>query len=249
MSDAHTTETYKGWTIEIHQDSDSGESPREWSNLGFMACWHRRMWLGDEPKEIQRYNPIEYMKHILWNNYCKEIEKSTLFRAWKIANHEDMHKDDLHFDNYIEYMSDEDVHEHFNNFHVVLPIFAYEHGGITIRSGSFSDPWDSGQLGFIYVSKADALKEWKQKNWTKAFEKKIIGILDGEIETYDQYLTGDIHGYMIYRPEDEELGDSVDSCWGFYGRDTAMEEAESMVDWNIENDKKQEKLFNACLSL
>lgn len=216
--DAHTTETYKGWTIEIHYDTD-GESPREWENLGFMACWHRRSWLGDKPQEIQRYSPTEYIESLI--NEFQSIPDVEDDKIWKL----------------------------FSKYYVWLPIYAYEHGGITIRSGSFSDPWDSGQLGFIYVSKADCLKEWKQKNWTKAFEKKIIGILDGEIETYDQYLTGDVHGYMIYRPEDEELDDSVNSCWGFYGSDYCMEEAKSLVDWHIENDEKQEKLFNSCLSL
>ena len=104
-------------------------------------------------------------------------------------------------------------------------------------------------MGFIYVSKEACLKEWKQKKWSKKFEEKIIGLLDGEIKTYDQYLTGDVHGYMIYRPEDEECEESVDSCWGFYGDKEAMIEAKSVVDWHIKHDEEQEKLFNACLSL
>jgi hypothetical protein len=60
---------------------------------------------------------------------------------------------------------------------------------------------------------------------------------------------GWIEGYNIYRPEDEDCDDSVDSCWGFYGHKYCLEEAKSIVDWNIENDKKQEKLINSCMSL
>lgn len=36
----------KGFIIEIHQDEDP-ESPREWDNLGTMACFHPRYDLGD----------------------------------------------------------------------------------------------------------------------------------------------------------------------------------------------------------
>ena len=38
---------------------------------------------------------------------------------------------------------------------VLLPIFMYDHSGITIQTRPFSCPWDSGQVGFIFVSKND----------------------------------------------------------------------------------------------
>jgi hypothetical protein len=221
---------YKGWKISIEQD-DCNESPREWDNLGTMACWHRRMNLGDV-KETHRYSPIEWMIHELIYNYEAQIPypKDSYCEDWLCED-------------------DERVYKYFDKFYVKLPIHVYEHGGITISSGGFSDPWDSGQLGFIYVSKEKALKEFSQKKWSKKLEEKVIRILDGEIETYDQFLTGDVWGYNIYRPEDEDCDDSVDSCWGFYGHKYCMEEVKAMVDWNIENDKKQEKLLNSCMSL
>lgn len=37
--------------VKVVQDTDA-QSPREWDNLGVMACWHRRYDLGDvQPKE------------------------------------------------------------------------------------------------------------------------------------------------------------------------------------------------------
>ena len=42
----------------IIQDED-GESPREWSNLGVMACWHRRYTLGDVQPQM---DPAEWLK-------------------------------------------------------------------------------------------------------------------------------------------------------------------------------------------
>lgn len=230
--DAHTTETYKGWTIAISYDNDGRESPRDWDNLGTMVCWHRRMNLGDKPNETRKYSPIEWMIHELIYNYENKIPypKDGYCEDWLCED-------------------DTRVYKYFDKFYVKVPIFAYEHGGIKIRSGSFSDPWDSGQLGFIYVDKKKALQEWNRKLWTKEFEKKVISILEGEIKTYDQYLNGDVHGYNIYRPDDEDCEDSIDSCWGFYGEKYCIEEAKSMIDWHIENDKKQEGLFNSCMSL
>ena len=230
---AHTTETYKGWTIEIHLDDD-GESPREWDNLGTMACWHRRSSLGDV-KETNRYSPIEWMIHELIYNYENKIPypKDGYCEDWLCED-------------------DERVYKMWDKFYVMLPIHAYEHSGITISSSGRHAGWDSfdsGQLGFIYVSKEKCMKEWKVKRWTKKFEEKILSILEGEIKTYDQYLTGDVHGYMIYRPDDEDCDKCVDSCWGFYGEKDCMDEAKSAVDANIEYDEEQEKKFNSCMSL
>lgn len=46
MQDPVYEEAYQGHTIKIYHDPDT-ESPREWSNLGKLICWHRRYRLGD----------------------------------------------------------------------------------------------------------------------------------------------------------------------------------------------------------
>lgn len=46
MHDPVFEEAYQGHTIKIYHDPDA-ESPREWSNLGTLICWHRRYRLGD----------------------------------------------------------------------------------------------------------------------------------------------------------------------------------------------------------
>lgn len=30
----------------------------------------------------------------------------------------------------------------------ILPVYCYEHSGMTIKTGPFGDPWDSGQAGW-----------------------------------------------------------------------------------------------------
>lgn len=106
---------------------------------------------------------------------------------------------------------------------VVLPLYLYEHSSMTMRTSAFSDPWDSGQVGFIYMERATILKEWGGKLVTAKRRAEAIARLLAEVEEYDQYLRGDVYGYVI---EDEE-GEHIDSCWGFYGFDYCVEEAKA----------------------
>lgn len=116
---------------------------------------------------------------------------------------------------------------------VILPLYLYDHSGITMNTTGFSCPWDSGQVGFIFVSKENMLKEYGGKKVGKKLREKVTGYLKGEVLTYDQYLTGDVYGYRITDTETEE---EVDACWGYYGDDYCMEEAESIVNYLIPTD-------------
>lgn len=98
---------------------------------------------------------------------------------------------------------------------VILPIYMYDHSGLTIKTTPFSCPWDSGQIGFIFVPKSKARKEYEVKRITKEIREKIELCLLSEVETYNQYLTGDVYGFKVISAEGEE----EDSCWGFYGHD------------------------------
>jgi hypothetical protein len=96
---------------------------------------------------------------------------------------------------------------------VALPLYLYDHSGITMRTSPFSCPWDSGQVGFIYAEKKDIRENWMCKNVTKKRRQEAIDLLVAEVSEYDSYLTGEVYGYIIESPEDSHL----DSCWGFIG--------------------------------
>jgi hypothetical protein len=96
---------------------------------------------------------------------------------------------------------------------VVLPLYLYDHSGITIQTSPFSCPWDSGQVGFIYAEKKDIRENWMCKNVTKKRHQQAIDLLVAEVSEYDSYLTGEVYGYIIEAPDKEHL----DSCWGFIG--------------------------------
>lgn len=105
--------------------------------------------------------------------------------------------------------------------YISLPLYLYDHGGITMSCSPFSCPWDSGQVGVIFVSTERVRKEYGVKRISKKLRERVIGYLQGEVETYDQYLTGDVYGYELVRYEDDGAEIEEGSCWGFYGSDPA----------------------------
>jgi hypothetical protein len=120
--------------------------------------------------------------------------------------------------------------------YICLPLYLYEHSGITMNTIGFSCPWDSGQVGIIFVSKAKVKEEYNWKVITKERENTIKRYLKAEVEIYDQFLTGEVYGYQITNMKTEEI---TDSCYGFYGEiEYCMDEAIHTVQWNINNDIK-----------
>jgi hypothetical protein len=130
-----------------------------------------------------------------------------------------------------------DEYEHLvssDNRLIYLPLNLFDHSGITMSTGSFSCPWDSGQVGWIFCTGATAIKEWGKTRLTKKAVESARRYLEAEVETYDQYLTGQIYGFTIYEHVEGyslEDGEQIDSCWGFFSDDCGSDwEDMGMVD-------------------
>lgn len=115
------------------------------------------------------------------------------------------------------------------NTAVILPLYLYDHSVVTISTAPFSNRWDSGQVGFILVSKEKALADFGGKIVTAKLKQKIEKQLEGEVETYAQFLEGDVYGFSI---EDED-GNHIDSCYGFYGSDFATNGMLDYINYNL----------------
>jgi hypothetical protein len=104
---------------------------------------------------------------------------------------------------------------------VILPLYLYDHSGITMNTTGFSCGWDSGQVGFIYVSRETLRKEYSVKRISNKIVEKATKLLIGEVETYDQFLKGDVYGFKVFKVETCDKGceheEEIGSCWGFYG--------------------------------
>jgi hypothetical protein len=108
------------------------------------------------------------------------------------------------------------VHDVFPS--CILPVYMYDHSGLTINTTGFSCSWDSGQIGFIFIDK----KTLKEYGWTK---KQGIETIKSEIDTFDQYSRGDVWDIKIY--QDDKL---IDTHYEVYGYDYAESEAIAWID-------------------
>lgn len=109
---------------------------------------------------------------------------------------------------------------------IALPVYAYIHGSVVLNTTGFSCPWDSGQCGAIYISKAKALQDWKRKKMSPKLLQIILNGLRGEVEEFSSYLSGEVYGYQIV----DDDGKEIDSCWGFYGYKWAEEAGQEALD-------------------
>ena len=98
------------------------------------------------------------------------------------------------------------------------------------------DRWDSGQVGFVYIRKEDVRNEFSIKRCGQRITERCNVLLDGEVETYDKYLRGEVYGYRVFKVTDG-VEEEMDSCWGFYDEDDCMNDGMGIVNWNINNEQ------------
>ena len=99
---------------------------------------------------------------------------------------------------------------------IAIPVFMYDHSGLWINTTGFSCPWDSGQIGYIYVSKEKVRREYSCKRISKKLKKMIREMLCSEVDLYNDYLSGNVYGFTLTNKENAE---EIDSSCGFYGTD------------------------------
>lgn len=99
---------------------------------------------------------------------------------------------------------------------IVLPVFLYDHSWITISTHGdrypFNDQWDAGQVGYIYITKEKAIHEWGKKKCTASVIEQAKKCLESEIDTYNDYLIGNVFGYRVLNGD----GECIESCWDYY---------------------------------
>jgi hypothetical protein len=122
------------------------------------------------------------------------------------------------------------------NVGVILPLYLYDHSGITMNTTGFSCQWDSGQVGFIFISKQKMLLEYGGKIVTKKLKDRVTEYLKNEVETYDQFIMGNVYGFRVFKVENGEE-EELDSCWGFYGEDECIDEGKGIMEYYISQEE------------
>jgi hypothetical protein len=225
-------EVKNGYKLEILND-DCPMSPREWDNLGTMICFHRGYRLGDK----HNYKEPESFLIDIWESEATEQEKldfilntckGNISQYREILEHSYDRSINLLFETTVERIQ---TVTDLPDSVIYLNLHAYEHGGITMNTSGFSCGRDSGQVGWIYVTKSKIESEGlKDKS-----KEQILEYLNNEVKTYAKYLEGDVYGFVVtktntcnscHHTEDEIL----ESCWGFFGIDRALQEGRILLE-------------------
>lgn len=96
----------------------------------------------------------------------------------------------------------------------MLPIYMYSHGGSTINTTGFSCPWDSGQIGFIYVLKEEAEKFLGTTGDKEKDAENIYEMMRIDIHYWDLYIQGQVYYLDIVENGNEEEMDSYGLLFG-----------------------------------
>ena len=100
----------------------------------------------------------------------------------------------------------------FDRF-IAKRIYLYEHSGLAVSTSPFSNKWDSGQVGYIYITKEKVRDNYNVKKVGKKVKELVLENLEAQVEVLNHYVSGDVFGFKILDSEDSV----VDSYWGFYG--------------------------------
>ncbi|MFI3226497.1 MAG: hypothetical protein R3Y09_03700 [Clostridia bacterium] len=220
----------------ILQDDDAQNPRKDWDNNGTMICFHKRYNLGDEHEFNE---PYKFFEEYLYENESLDniinFARDSLFvdvtynrrsKGYEIYNRDSLStgfykhefiegalkdiKDDLAL-SILEALPTKELKRLFEKNNLILPIYLYDHSGITINTTGFGCKWDSGQLGYIYESHKSISERYEQGTLAQKIDKARESLIR-EVSVYDWYLTGETYGYKYF-----ENGAEKDSCWGFYG--------------------------------
>lgn len=252
------TEIYKGYKINIFQDDDAANPQEDWDQAGTMICFHSRYMLGNKHNYKE---PEDFIKELGGEEWaaldaeydaliCETFEGPDDTRKEREKRRAELNRE----------FRQKELELALKN-HLMFPLYLYDHSGISIRMGENGNPfmgraqhaeWDSGQVGWIYISHENIKKEWGDPSLPENLElaKKC---LKAETETFDDYLTGNVYGYVVSKnvsppdtDEDDIEWEEIESCWGFYGdyvnygkrsEDSyIMQEAKGVIDWQEKAD-------------
>jgi hypothetical protein len=109
----------------------------------------------------------------------------------------------------------------------VLPVYMYEHSGVTLNTSGFSCPWDSGQIGFICITKERAKELLGVSNLTEEHTQKLYETLEQEVAMLSKYLEGDIYTIEV----NNERYEITEYCTSLMGYDDVLHAVREVMEW------------------
>ncbi len=218
--------------VRIIADSDASNPRTDWDcHAGRMLCWHSGYNLGDE----HSYDSDDCLRQLAFEHdadledYVDRLENEVCDKLYDRASDNGCtgyEECSGYAERFIRKRIDDRIDAALSAGYVILPLYLYDHSGITMSTGSFACSWDSGQVGFIVCDAETIEKEFDGDR------DRAEAALESEVKVYDQYLTGDVWGFVVEEREsgDDNEWEGTDSCWGFYGSDPSTNGMGSYLD-------------------
>ena len=275
-----TTETAPLYRLKIEHDQDARNPRTDCDHADIMYCEHRRYTLGDEDADkpvheegfvelvYQRDTTVHRYRLETWDNdYAPDLTYESVLDMLedhvadlKDAADEgdegdvaDLHRAEAGYD-YVREAEWESEWCLNPGIAIIRILSLYDHSGITIFAGAPTCRWDSGQVGWQYITDEALQSEWKGDR------DAALRYMDATLKEYDAYLRGNVYGFTVEKgtlgettfadgtTEPTIRWDSEDSCWGFIGdwsgkddptglREHLPREVEELfdsLDWNDE---------------
>lgn len=210
---------YKGYKIEIIQDEFYGSPNDLEDNECFLIYSHRSFTVEKEGFNVSNISNYLHAK--------KEVE--------------------LNNDSNGDYQEEINSYPKLKEYYI-FPVEAYIHSGINLSlfTDTMTCLFDSSVCGYILIKKY-LIDYYPNLNSNQDRENKAVELAEGLIESWNDYLSGNVYGYIIKKPnlyyqiseenlmeilngnnhinKDEfysrstgtTILEEINSCWGFYG--------------------------------
>lgn len=187
-----------------------------------MCIWWNRYSLGDY-EEVGRRSPVEYLTDLIE----ERLPEANTYNKSPVELLELL-------------CTDPDI--------AVMPLYIYEHGGMTISTSDIPNPyghWDSGMCGFIWTDKAKYEGFFGE---TDDWKNEALNLMRSEVDEYDMYLQGEAYiteivPYDIDESDFDDLDcETVDYFFSNNYGDGLLHEATERIDVNKVYDSFDEAL-------
>lgn len=113
----------------------------------------------------------------------------------------------------------------FGGAAAVLPLRVSDYGS----SGIWVSVADADDCNAVAVTTHKRVSELCGDDPSYHERAWILSALEGELDEWRKLFEGDVYGYVV----EDSRGELLDSCWGFYGLEYAIEEGKSMLAWHV----------------
>ncbi|MCX7610241.1 MAG: hypothetical protein N2043_01465 [Ignavibacterium sp.] len=201
-------------------------NPRHFEeNIAHFIFWHSRYNLGDKhyyksPREFLEdlavklisKDQLDEIVEQKFSNVHYYFDEDT--EKWYITDGVDMlydeafnlldeafdyletEKDFYRNDEWSEQLSDEELMSIIKQNALIVPVYMYDHSGISLSMIPFSCRFDSGQVGWAYVIHKDIKKHYGEVNEKTLEDAKEA--LNFELNRYNDYINSDVYAINIY---------------------------------------------------